>query len=119
LPPAITDALEGIREQTRLDVFEPLIWAPSLKDQVEAVRSLYQVYWRHHVSTALLLLTAVGDPQRAFALAMRGLESAEETLRAHRPDLGDDASTAALLGVHTIKRAVRGLAGAPKSTPFP
>lgn len=115
LPPAIADALEGVAQQTRGEILQPLLYAPSPQALVETFVALYPRYWGHHVSAALLLAAAVGgDLRRLFALTTRALQDAEEALREHAPSwLGLDAATAALFGLETMRRAARGIVTAP------
>lgn len=111
LPPHVVEALDAVAAQVQAQVFDPLLYAANQTALGVEFQKLYPVYWRHHLSTALILFTAISDDLSRFAvLATRGLEESQDVVRHNGPRLiGQEAVLHVLFGLDVIKRVVQGV----------
>lgn len=106
LPVATVEALDGLVAQTQAQILDPLLYATSVEQLTRTFEQLYPKFWNHSFSLILTLWAAVEeDPQRFFVLTTPGFEESQDILRERGPRLiGQDATLAALFGLHTITR---------------
>ena len=118
LQPASAAALEAIGQIIETDIVDPFLYAT---DPADSFVRLYPLYWRHHISASLFLAaTFKADPQRLVAIAAHGLRETERTLRVRAPGwIGEDATSAASLGLYTVARIVSRLVEHVEEAPQP
>lgn len=108
LAPAVVDALEKLSAQVRRQIFDPLVYAEDREHLAKTFERVYPGFWNHYLGIVLTLWAAVGDPQRFSVLTVRVFERSQDLLRQRGPQrIGQDATAAALLGLHTVARVSR------------
>ena len=102
-------ALEGTIKQMNTTALEPLLYGAKLDELSATFVRLYHRFAPVYLSALTVLAEAFErDPQRLAALAAHGFAEAHRTLRSRGPErIGQEATTAALIGLDTMARIIR------------
>ncbi len=106
LPATIREVLGALSGQIQVQVFDPLLCAPSRTELARSVETLYPVFAGDHLAMALVVLSVLGsDPLRVSRLTSLGFEEAERLVRdSGSARMGEDVTATMLVGLRTIKR---------------
>jgi hypothetical protein len=112
IPPAAVQMLDAARSQIVSTIFVPLLHAPSIPDLMATFVDLYPRFTLLYYA-ASLATWAVAEPEEGTtrAMAIRSFEKLQDIVRTQGPQwLGDDATSATLLGLHAMTGIAAALA---------
>lgn len=109
LPATLIDALDRISDQIAVEIFDPLLCAPSVERSARTFEKVFPAFRDYYASTLLILWGFFQeDAQRFSALTIRSFEESENLIRASGPHwIGQDATLNALQALATITRVAK------------
>ena len=115
MPPGSLQVLDGVFRQIENLVLEPLLYGAKPAELSTTFVRQYRRFVPAYISGIMALVAALDqDPQRVWALAMRGFSEASRTLRERGRDrIGAEPTLAALMAIDTMTRVTHRAISSP------